>query len=94
MKTTGESDPGLGAWRLIVVVQCDFARSDLALLFAVGPQFVPSDFGIAPQAAIVVISGVVRPSLGEMPSNTIFLTKPVVPERLVGAINEALTKPE
>jgi len=47
-----------------------------------------------PQAAIVVISGVVRPSLGEMPSNATFLAKPVIPERLVRAINEALAKPE
>ena len=47
-----------------------------------------------PQAAIVVISGVVRPSLGEMPSNAIFLAKPVIPQRLVRAINEALVKPQ
>ena len=47
-----------------------------------------------PQAAIVVNSGVVRPSLGEMPSNATFLAKPIVPERLVRAINEALAKPE
>jgi CheY-like chemotaxis protein len=47
-----------------------------------------------PQAAIVVISGVVRPSPGEMPSNATFLAKPVIPERLVRAINEALAKAE
>jgi CheY-like chemotaxis protein len=47
-----------------------------------------------PQAAIVIISGVVRPSLGEMPSNATFLTKPVIPERLVRAINEGLAKPD
>jgi len=47
-----------------------------------------------PQAAIVVISGVVRPSLGEMPSNATFLPKPVIPESLVRAINEALSKPD
>ena len=47
-----------------------------------------------PQAAIVVISGAVRPSLGEMPSNTTFLAKPVIPERLVRAVNEALAKQE
>jgi hypothetical protein len=41
-----------------------------------------------PQAAIVIIWGVVGPSLGEMPSNATFLTKPVMPERLVRAINE------
>jgi CheY-like chemotaxis protein len=46
-----------------------------------------------PQAAIVVISGAVRPSLGEMPSNTIFLAKPVIPEHLVCAIR-ALAKLE
>ena len=45
-----------------------------------------------PQAAIVVISGAVRPSLGEMPSNATFLSKPVIPERLVRAITEALAK--
>jgi two-component system, response regulator PdtaR len=43
-----------------------------------------------PQAAIVVISGAARPSLGEMPSNTIFLAKPVMPEHLVRAVNEAV----
>ena len=46
-----------------------------------------------PQAAIVVISGAVRPSLGEMPSNTTFLAKPVIPQDLVRAI-KALAKPE
>jgi CheY-like chemotaxis protein len=45
-----------------------------------------------PQAAIVVISGVARPSPGEMPPNATFLAKPVSPERLVRAINEALAK--
>jgi two-component system, response regulator PdtaR len=47
-----------------------------------------------PQAAIVVISGVATPSPGEMPPNATFLAKPVIPERLVRAINEALAKPE
>jgi two-component SAPR family response regulator len=47
-----------------------------------------------PQSAIVVISGVARPSPGEMPPNATFLAKPVIPERLVRAINEALAKPQ
>lgn len=47
-----------------------------------------------PQAAIVVISGVVRPLPGEMPPDATFLAKPVTPERLVRVINEALAKPE
>jgi FixJ family two-component response regulator len=47
-----------------------------------------------PHAAIVVISGVVRPGPGEMPPNATFLAKPVTPERLVRVINEALAKPE
>jgi CheY-like chemotaxis protein len=46
-----------------------------------------------PQAVIVVISGAVRPSLGEMPSNATFLGKPVIPEHLVRAI-KALAKLE
>ena len=44
-----------------------------------------------PEAAIVVISGVAGPSPGDMPANAIFLTKPLVPERLVRAINDALS---
>jgi CheY-like chemotaxis protein len=44
-----------------------------------------------PKAAIVVVSGVVRPSLGEMPSNSTFVVKPVIPEHLVRAI-KALAK--
>jgi CheY-like chemotaxis protein len=47
-----------------------------------------------PRAAIVIISGVAKPSLGEMPSRATFLAKPVIPETLVLAINEGLAKPE
>jgi DNA-binding NtrC family response regulator len=47
-----------------------------------------------PNAIIVVISGVVRPSPGEMPPNATFLPKPVNPGRLVDAINDALAGPE
>ena len=39
-----------------------------------------------PEAAIVVISGVVGPSPGEMPPNATFLAKPVIPEHLMRAI--------
>jgi hypothetical protein len=42
----------------------------------------------------VVISGIARPSHGEVPPNATFVTKPVIPERLVCAINKALAKPE
>jgi hypothetical protein len=42
----------------------------------------------------VIISGVAKPSLGEMPSRATFLAKPVIPETLVLAINEGLAKPE
>jgi FixJ family two-component response regulator len=45
-----------------------------------------------PQAAIVVISGVVRPSPGDMPSNATFLAKPVTSERLVRAIHDGLAR--
>jgi DNA-binding NtrC family response regulator len=46
-----------------------------------------------PEAVIVVVSGVVRPSPGDMPSNAIFLAKPVSPERLVNALRDALLSP-
>src|SRR5262245_17796790 len=35
-----------------------------------------------PQAVIAVISGIVRPSPGDMPPNAIFLSKPISPEQL------------
>jgi CheY-like chemotaxis protein len=43
-----------------------------------------------PEAAIVVVSGVVKPSPDDTPPNAIFLAKPVSPERLVKAVNDAL----
>jgi CheY-like chemotaxis protein len=43
-----------------------------------------------PEAAIVVISGVVRPFPPDMPANATFLAKPVSPQTLVDAINKAL----
>jgi CheY-like chemotaxis protein len=46
-----------------------------------------------PQAAIVVISGIVRPSPSDMPPNATFLPKPVSPQGLVDAVNHALPKP-
>jgi FixJ family two-component response regulator len=45
-----------------------------------------------PQAAIVVISGVVSASRDEMPANATFLAKPVAPERLIAAIKAALSE--
>jgi len=45
-----------------------------------------------PRAAIVIISGVARPSLAEMTLGASFLAKPVTPERLLGAINDALLR--
>jgi FixJ family two-component response regulator len=47
-----------------------------------------------PEAAIVVVSGVVRPFPGDMPPNATFLAKPVSPHTLVDAINYALAEPE
>jgi CheY-like chemotaxis protein len=46
-----------------------------------------------PEAAIVVVSGVVQPSPEDMPPNAIFLAKPVSPERLVKALNDSLLGP-
>jgi CheY-like chemotaxis protein len=82
-KLNGGSSP-LGA--LVTDVQMPGTMNGYGLAKRVRDRF--------PQAAIVVISGVVRPSPGEMPPNATFLAKPVVPERLVRAINEALAKPE
>jgi DNA-binding NtrC family response regulator len=48
--------------------------------------------GLLPKTAIVIISGVVTPSPGHMPPNATFLAKPVTPERLLRAINDALLK--
>jgi CheY-like chemotaxis protein len=45
-----------------------------------------------PKAAIVVISGVVRPFPPDMPPNATFLAKPVSPHALVDAINHMLAK--
>jgi CheY-like chemotaxis protein len=45
-----------------------------------------------PEAAIVVISGVVRPFPPDMPPNATFLAKPVSPHALVDAINYALAR--
>jgi hypothetical protein len=38
----------------------------------------------------VIISGVVGPSREDMPPNAAFLAKPVRPERLLAAVNDAL----
>jgi CheY-like chemotaxis protein len=43
-----------------------------------------------PEAVIVVVSGVVTPSPADMPPKATFLAKPVSPERLVKALNDAL----
>jgi CheY-like chemotaxis protein len=47
-----------------------------------------------PEAAIVLMSGVARPPPGDMPPNATFLAKPVIPERLVRAIKDALARSE
>jgi len=45
-----------------------------------------------PHAAIVVISGVARPGTEDMPSNAIFLQKPVARESLLQALKNALPR--
>jgi FixJ family two-component response regulator len=45
-----------------------------------------------PEAAIVVISGVVRPFPPDMPSDATFLAKPVAPQTLLDAINQRLAR--
>ena len=80
-KLNGGSYP-LGA--LVTDVQMSGAMNGYALAKQVRVRF--------PQAAIVVISGVVKPSADEIPPNATFLAKPVIAERLVHAINEAVGK--
>jgi CheY-like chemotaxis protein len=46
-----------------------------------------------PQAAIVIMSGVAKPSPGDMPENATFLAKPVIPDHLLRALAEALPRP-
>ena len=46
-----------------------------------------------PRAAIVIISGVAKPSGGDMPPNATFLAKPVSPDSLLHALNDALSRP-
>jgi DNA-binding NtrC family response regulator len=43
-----------------------------------------------PQAAIVVISGLTRPALEEMPPTATFLVKPISPEHLLKALKSVL----
>jgi FixJ family two-component response regulator len=70
---------------LVTDVQMPGALNGYALAKQVRERF--------PEAAIVVISGVVTPFPPEMPPNATFLAKPVSPQTLVDAINCAVAKP-